>query len=123
MRTEGTGGEGYIGDDFYCGGNDGSRFMKDGEALVSIGWVVVEVTGSKVFPKEADGGRRISGIIFIDTFLDKFQKVVVILRSHNDVFIGVDVEEPVKTVFFGKGEGHPHVFELPFMGALDGDIG
>lgn len=76
VRTKGTGGEGYIGDDFYRGGNDGSTFMKDGEALVSIGGVVVEVTGSKVFPKEADGGRRILGID--DVFLDKVPKIVVI---------------------------------------------
>ena len=96
--------------------------MKDGEALISIGGVVVEVTGSKVFPKEADGGER-TGIVFIDVFLDKVPKVVVILRSHNDVFIGVNVEEPVETIFFGEGEGHPHVFELAFMGALDRDIG
>ena len=56
MRTEGTGGEGYIGDDFYRGGNQRRTFMEDGEALVSIGGVVVEVTGSKVFPKKASGG-------------------------------------------------------------------
>jgi hypothetical protein len=118
MRTEGTGGEGYIGDDFYRGGNDGSTFMKDGEALISIGGVVVEVTGSKVFPKEADGGRR----IFIDVFLDKVPKIVAIFRTDNDILIGVDVEEPVETIFSGEGEGHPHVFELASMDALDGDL-
>jgi hypothetical protein len=79
VRTEGAGGEGYIGDDFYRGGNQRRTFMKDGEALVAVGGVVVEVTGSKVFPKEADSGRWIFGTVFIDTFLDKVPKVVIIL--------------------------------------------